>query len=37
LLRSPPSGIVRGMSDADEKLTPADQRDLVISIALALD
>jgi hypothetical protein len=36
LLRSPPSAIVRSMSDADDKLALADPRDLVISIAMAL-
>jgi hypothetical protein len=36
LLRSRPSGIVRSMPDADDKLTPADPRDLGTSIALAL-
>jgi hypothetical protein len=36
LLRSPHSDIVLSMSDADDKLTPADPRDLAISIAAAL-
>jgi hypothetical protein len=36
LLRSELSAIVRSMSDADDKLTPADPRDLAISIALPL-
>jgi hypothetical protein len=36
LLRSPLSVIVLSMSDADDKLTPADPRELAMSIALAL-